>query len=100
MKANYRNWVPKHLLYLSGFLAVLCYVITMILQWALHDGTTKAILSSFLLIAAILLTTTFLWMARMYRAFSMMASASYPKKTLLEKSPTMLKFPEMNWRWM
>ncbi|MGI6726830.1 MAG: class I SAM-dependent methyltransferase [Christensenellales bacterium] len=70
MKPDYRNWVPKYILYLLGFFAALCCLAAMILQWTLHAGTTKAILSSVLLVAAILLTAAFLWMARMYRAFS------------------------------
>lgn len=70
MKPNYKNWVPKNMLYLLGFFAVLCYVAAMILQWALHDGITKIIWSSVLLVAAILLTVVFLWMTRMHCAFS------------------------------
>jgi arsenite methyltransferase len=70
MKPDYRNWVPKYILYLLGLFVILCCLATMIFQWTLHDGTKKAILSSVLLVAAILLTAAFLWMARMYRAFS------------------------------
>jgi ubiquinone/menaquinone biosynthesis C-methylase UbiE len=70
MKPDYRNWVPKYILYLLGLFAILCCLATMIFQWALHGGTTKVIWSSVLLVAAILLTAAFLWMARMYRAFS------------------------------
>jgi ubiquinone/menaquinone biosynthesis C-methylase UbiE len=70
MKPDYKNWVPKNMLYLLGLLAVLCYVTTMILQRILYNGIVKTVLSSVLLMIAILLTVAFLWMTRMHLAFS------------------------------
>ncbi len=70
MKADYKNWVPKKMLYILAFLAFLCYLITILLQSLLEAGTKKTIWSFVFLLAAILLTVIFLWMTRMYRAFS------------------------------
>ncbi len=70
MKADYRNWVPKCLLYLLAFFAVLGYGVTFIVQRSLPNGTLKTILSFIFLLAAILSTFLFFWTARMYRAFS------------------------------
>lgn len=70
MKPDYKNWVPKNMLFLLGFFAALCCLTAMILQWALHDRTAKAILSSVFLAAGTILTGIFLWMTRMYYAFS------------------------------
>lgn len=70
MKPDYKNWVPKNMLYLLAFSATLSYVITFFLQQRLQAGTIKNIFSLFFLIIAIILTAIFVWMMRMYRAFS------------------------------
>lgn len=70
MKPNYKNWVPKTMLYLLGIFAVLCCAAAVLFQGFLKDGTTKTILSVVFLTLAIVLTAIFLWMLRMYRAFS------------------------------
>ncbi len=70
MKPNYKNWVPKTMLYLLAIFAVLCCVAAVLFQCFLKDGTTKTILSIVFLVAAIVLTAIFLWMFRMYCAFS------------------------------
>lgn len=70
MKPNYKNWVPKTMLYLLGVFAVLCCAAAVLFQGFLKDGTAKTILSIVFLTAAIVLTAIFLWMLRMYRAFS------------------------------
>jgi len=70
MKSDYRNWVPKSMLYLLAFFAFLCYAITFLLLRLLEPGTKRIVWSSFCLIGAVLLTAICLWMTRMYRAFS------------------------------
>ncbi len=70
MKPDYKNWVPKKMLYLLAFFAFLFYAITFLLQWLIQPGTTKIILSSLCLLAAVSLTVICIWMTRMYRAFS------------------------------
>lgn len=70
MNPDYKNWVPKGILYVLAFFAFLCYVVTFSLQRLLQTGTKRVLLSSFFLISAVILTAIFLWMARMYRAFS------------------------------
>ncbi|CEM63404.1 class I SAM-dependent methyltransferase [Treponema phagedenis] len=70
MKPDYKNWVPKNMLYLLAFLATLSYVTTFFLQQRLQTGTIKNILCLLFLIIAIILSAVFAWMMRMYRAFS------------------------------
>lgn len=70
MKPDYRNWVPKNMLYLLAFFAFLCFVIAALLLWLLQPGTKRVIWASLCLIAAVSLTVICLWMTRMYRAFS------------------------------
>ena len=70
MKPDYRNWVPKNMLYLLAFFAFVCYGITFFLQRMLQTGAKKVLWSSLFLIAGIVLTVIFLWMTRMYCAFS------------------------------
>lgn len=70
MKPDYRNWVPKNMLYLLAFFAFLFYAITILHQWFLEPGTTRTVWSILCLIAAVSLTVICLWMTRMYRAFS------------------------------
>ncbi|NLL91408.1 MAG: class I SAM-dependent methyltransferase [Ruminococcaceae bacterium] len=70
MKADYKNWVPKGLLYLLGLFALLLYSITILLLCATIDSNTKVLSAVLSLAVAILLTAIFLHMFRMYRAFS------------------------------
>ena len=70
MKPDYRNWVPKNMLYLLAFFAFLFYAITILHQWFLEPGTTRTVWSILCLIVAVSLTVICLWMTRMYRAFS------------------------------
>lgn len=70
MKPDYRNWVPKGMLYLLAFFAFFCYVITILLHLLLQPGMTKSILFALFLISGIFLTVLFLRMTGMYRAFS------------------------------
>lgn len=49
MKANYRNWVPKNLLYLLAFFAFICYAIAVFLQGLLQSAKKKALFLLFFL---------------------------------------------------
>ncbi len=70
MKPDYKNWVPKGMLYLLAVFAVLCYLTAFLSHIFLKAGTLKILLFSIFLIVAVVLTVVFLWMTRMYRAFS------------------------------
>ncbi len=70
MKPDYRNWVPKEMLFLSGVFAFLCYVLTVISLCLLQTGIIKVLLFSLFLIAAVSLTVILIWMTRMYLDFS------------------------------
>ncbi|NLZ76849.1 MAG: class I SAM-dependent methyltransferase [Spirochaetales bacterium] len=70
MKPDYRNWVPKTMLYALAASAVLTYVISFFLWQWLRPGSMKTASVLFFLAAAVVLTGVFFWMAGMYRAFS------------------------------
>ncbi len=70
MKPDYRNWVPKEMLFLLGVFAFLCYVLTVISLCLLQTGIIKVLSSSLFLTAAVSLTVILIWMTRMYLAFS------------------------------
>ncbi|HHW94618.1 MAG TPA: hypothetical protein GX736_01630 [Mogibacterium sp.] len=70
MKPDYKNWVPKNMLYLFAVIALVCYAITCFLHRVLQPGMKKSVLSSLFLIVAVVFTAIFIWMTRMYRAFS------------------------------
>lgn len=70
MKADYRNWVPKNMVNLLGGSAIISYIIAILFWRLLETGKVKVLVFSLSLFAAILLTIAFLWMTRMYRAFS------------------------------
>jgi len=70
MKPDYKNWVPKSMLYILAILAIALYIATISVNFLMNDGDVKTILSYVFLIAAIVLTAICLWMTRMYCAFS------------------------------
>jgi arsenite methyltransferase len=70
MKPDYKNWVPKGLLYLLGIFTILLYSITVFLLWTAVDKKANILLTLSSALVAILLTAIFLHMLRMYRAFS------------------------------
>ncbi|MGI6739645.1 MAG: class I SAM-dependent methyltransferase [Christensenellales bacterium] len=70
MKPDYKNWVPKSMLYILAILAIVLYIATISVNYLMNDGDVKTILSYIFLIAAIVLTVICLWMTRMYCAFS------------------------------
>lgn len=93
MKANYRNWVPKYLLYLLAFFAFLCYLIAVFLQGLLQSVKKKALFSSIFLAAGTILTGIFLWMTRMYCAFSYSGKRKLSKE-IVEGVSDYVKAPE------
>lgn len=93
MKANYRNWVPKYLLYLLAFFAFLSYAIAAFLQGLLQSVKKKALFSSVFLAAGTILTGIFLWMTRMYCAFSYNGKRKLSKE-IVEGVSDCVKAPE------
>lgn len=70
MKADYKNWVPKTMLYLLDGSALIFYMITICSRLFLGVGIIKDILPCIFLLIALLLTIVLVWMVRMYQAFS------------------------------
>ncbi len=93
MKPDYRNWVPKYLLYLLAFFAFLSYAIAIFLQGLLQSVKKKALFSSVFLAAGTILTGIFLWMTRMYCAFSYNGNRKLSKE-IVEGVSDYVKAPE------
>ncbi len=70
MKPDYKNWVPKNMLYLLAFFTLVSCIITFLLMGLLQTGAIKTILISFFLLSSIVLAIALIWMIRMYNAFS------------------------------
>jgi arsenite methyltransferase len=93
MKPDYRNWVPKYLLYLLAFFAFLSYAIAIFLQGLLQSVKKKALFSSIFLAAGTILTGIFLWMTRMCCAFSYNGKRKLSKE-IVEGVSDYVKAPE------
>ncbi|MCR5144094.1 MAG: class I SAM-dependent methyltransferase [Lachnospiraceae bacterium] len=72
MKADYKNWMPKGMVFGVGCLAVVSLVISIIFgSTAAFEGMAiKKVLMVIFLVLAIILCVGTLWMYLMYRAFS------------------------------
>ena len=83
MKPDYKNWVPKNMLYLLAFFTLVSCIITFLLKVLLQAGTIKTILISFFLLSSIVLAIALIWMIRMYNAFSYDGKENFLKKLLM-----------------
>ncbi len=72
MKVNYKNWMPKGMVFGMGCGAVVALILYIIFGIApiLQAGILKTVLSVIFLVLTIFLVITTLWMYMMYRAFS------------------------------
>ena len=70
MKPDYKNWVPKGMLF--GFAAGLAAALALLLisLFALPEGTLRTILLVVSVLAAVILLAVTIWLTMMHRAFS------------------------------
>ena len=92
MKPDYKNWMPKGMVYSFLFTALGCGIVA-VACGLLLDGTLKAVLSSaFGVIAAVFCGLT-IWAVSMYRAFDYNGKRQMARQ-IIEGTASYVKLPE------
>lgn len=71
MKADYKNWVPKGMVWglFAGFIVCLCLFIVLGVSGLIPSGTLKTVLFVLFLLATLAFGSMTLWMYLLHRAF-------------------------------
>ena len=68
MKTDYKNWMPKGMIYSFLFAALGCGIAAFAFQ-LMRDGTLKTVLTAAFIILAVVFASLTVWAVLMYRAF-------------------------------
>ncbi|MCR5768307.1 MAG: class I SAM-dependent methyltransferase [Lachnospiraceae bacterium] len=95
MKPDYKNWMPKGMVFgtaCGAFVALILYIVFGIAP-LLQAGTLKTVLTIVFLVLTIVLALVALWMFLMYRAFSYNGKRQMSKQ-IIEGTAAYVKIPD------
>ena len=93
MKPDYKNWMPKGMIYAFGFAMLVCCIAVLCFQLLLPAGTLRTVLTIVFAVLAVAFCGLTVWAVLMYRAFDYNGKRQMARQ-IIEGTAAYVKLPQ------
>lgn len=93
MKPDYKNWMPKGMVYAFGAVTLVCGIAVICFQLLLPAGTLRTVLTIAFAVLAVVFCGLTVWSVLMYRAFDYNGKRQMARQ-IIEGTAACVKLPE------